>query len=54
MAKRVKKETAVLAAVLAALAVGGAVGIIASASNGFDKDILDEWVQVKEDYVKIR
>lgn len=53
MAKRIKKETAVVAAVLAALAVGGAVGIIGSASNGFDKDILDEWVQVKEDYVKI-
>ena len=53
MAKRIKKETAVLAAVLAALAVGGAVGIIGSASNGFDKDILEEWGHIKQDYVKI-
>ena len=53
MAKRVKLGTTILVGVLSAIVVGGAVGIIASASNGFDKDILGEWTSQKEDYVKI-
>ena len=53
MAKRIKVGTTVLIAVLSALVVGGAVGLIASASNGFDKDVLDEWGAKKQDYVKI-
>jgi len=53
MAKRVKMGTTIMVGVLSAVVVGAAVGLIASASNGFDRDILDEWTAQKEDYVKI-
>ena len=53
MAKRMKKSTVVLVCALTAVVAGGIVAGIASASNGFDRDILDEWTSAKEDYVKI-
>ena len=53
MAKRIKTETVVLIAVLTAVAAGGIVAGLASATNGFDRDIIDEWMTAKEDHVKV-
>lgn len=51
--KYVKTSKAIIGSVIAVLALGTVVGIIGTASKGFDQNVMDDWFQSKHDYVKI-